>query len=502
MKTVFKINPEKEYEIAKNMIEIASQKIQDTELINTLDSSVNNLITAARVLMEREERRRGKPNPPAKNPSPKGRQKGEEREDAKKLPSQRYPDLEVREEVITPEHRPTCSCCQQTMKESGLFEVSEKLEVSPKKYFIQRNKRVKFNCPHCYGSLVTTPAVPSIVPGSNYGDSLILDVGLSKYCDLIPMERYAQIAMQMGLDGELPAQSLIGLTHHLANFLLAIYHQIKHEVLSSLVVLGDETPHKMLEGDETKNWYLWGFFTSRSCYFELHDTRSGDVVLEFLKESKAQVLLTDGYAGYGRAVRQIKEQSGRQIQEAHCNAHAFRYFDEASLTWKEESDIFLKLYGEIYDLEAERKKPQTSLETQHELREKMQSLFEEMRAHCQSQIPSAMPGSQLQTAMNYFLNHYEGLTLCVKNLDIPLDNNFSERQLRAPVVGRKTWYGTHSKRGAQTAAVLFSIIQSCKAVGVNPRSYLPWVVRELHEGKGSLTPYQYSLKIASEPETQ
>jgi transposase len=502
MKTVAKINPEKEYEIAKNMIEIASQKIQDVELINTLDSSVNNLITAARVLMEREDRRRGHPSPPAINPSPKGRQKGQKREEIKKLPSQRYPDVEVKEVIIAPEHPPLCSCCQNTMKESGLFEVSEKLEVIPKKYFIQRTKRVKYNCSQCYGSMITTAALPSIVPISNYGDSLIIDVGLSKFCDLIPIERYAQMAMQMGLDGELPPQSLIGLTHHLANFLEIIYNKIKLEVLSSLVLLADETPHKMLEGDETKNWYLWGFFSGQACYFETHDTRSGDVVFEFLKESKAEFLLTDGYAGYGKAVRQIEQQFSRHIQEAHCNSHAYRYFEEASITWKEESEIFLSLYGQIYELESQRKESLATPEHQLEFRTKMLPLFEEIKAQCQKKIPDAMPGSQLLVSMNYFLNHYQGLTLCVTNLNIPLDNNFSERQLRSPVVGRKTWYGTHSKRGAQTAAVLFSISQSCKVVGVNPRSYFPWVVRQIHEGKEVLTPYQYLLKIVNVPETQ
>jgi transposase len=494
MKTISQINPEQEYELAKKIIELAGQKALDKDNLTALDSSVDNLITAARILMEREERRRGQPKPPPFT-GKKGRQTGESREDTKKLPSARYPDIQVVEEVIPLEHPPVCSCCQNPMKESGLFEVSEKLELIPKKYFIQRTKRVKYNCSKCYGAIVTTPAVPSIVPTSNYGDSLIIDVGLSKFSDLIPLERYAQMAMDNGIGGELPPQSLIGLTHHLANFLEVIYQKIKFEVLSSPVLMADETPHKMLEGDENRNWYFWGFFNSHACYFEAHNTRSGDVAFEFFKSSMAKFLVSDGYSGYAKAIKDIRAQFGRSIAEAHCNAHAFRYFKEASITWKEESELFLRLYGEIYELERQRKESTMGATEQLDLRTKMIPLFEEIKANCEKQVSSAMPGSQLLKAMNYFINHYEGLTLCTTNLLIPLDNNLAERELRAPVIGRKTWLGTHSKRGALTAAVLFSIVQSCKLNRVNPRNYFPWAVKQIHEGGELLSPYQYSLKV-------
>jgi hypothetical protein len=499
MKTVSKINPEEEYELAKKLIELAGQKALDKDNLTALDSSVDNLITAARILMDREERRRGQPKPAPSN-VPKGRQNGESREEGKKLPSKRYPDLEIKEEVISLPP-PICSCCQSPMKESGLFEVSEKLELIPKKYFIQRTKRVKFNCSKCYGSVVTTPSVPSITPTSNYGDSLIIDVGLSKFSDLIPIERYAQMAMDTGIGGELPPQSLIGLTHHLANFLEVIYQKIKLEVLSSLVLMADETPHKMLEGDETRNWYFWGFFNSHACYFEAHNTRSGDVAFEILKNSMAQVLMSDGYSGYGKAIKDIKAQFGRSITEAHCNAHAFRYFKDASITWSQECEPFLRLYGEIYELERQRKELNTTIGDQLIFRAKMIPFFEEMKTNCEKQALSAMPGGQLMKAMNYFINHYDGLTLCTTNLEISLDNNLSERELRAPVIGRKTWLGTHSKRGASTAAVLFSIVQSCKLNGVNPRSYFPWVVKEIHNKAEVLTPHQYLLNLVKS-ETQ
>jgi transposase len=494
MKKVSKIDPEKEYELAKKIIELASVQALNKDDVTTLDTSVANIVTAVRVLMEREALRRGNPSLP-KEKKPKGRQQGEAREESKKLPSLKYPDILIEVEVVLPLTVPICACCQSIMKESGLFEVSEKLEVIPKKYFVKRIKRAKFNCPSCYGSLTCAPAVPCIIPTSNYGDSLVMDVAISKYNDFIPVERYCQIAFQVGLGGDLPAQSLIGLTHHLANFLFVVYEKIKNEVCSSSTIHIDESPHKMLEGDDTKNWFLWGFFCTTSCYFETHNTRSGDVAYNFLKHSSAKTIMTDGLASYARAAELLKVHDGKIINEAHCNAHAYRYFEEAQVTWKSECEFFLKTYGDIYEIERQRVElnapPNDPVHL--ECRQKMLPLFESIKSHSEELCKSVMPKSTLDKALNYFLNHYEGLTQCVHNINVPLDNNLAERELRSHVVGRKTWIGTHSKRGALTSSIMFSIMNSCKINNINPRQYLPWVVNTILKKQTPLTPHEYKI---------
>ena len=461
--------------------------------MHSLDSSLENLITVARVLIEREERRRGKKKDkvPKENKPMKGRKKGSKRKEVKKLPSERYPNLEVKEKTIYPERTPDCPCCESEMKLSGLFDTTEKLEIIPKKYYIQRDKRPKFNCGKCHGAIVNTPALPSIIPSSNYGDSMIVDATLSKFCDLIPMERYTQMAYRAEVM-DLPAQSLIGLTHQLADFLYPVYDKIKNEVLNDEILLADETTHKMLEGDETSSWYLWGFFNKRASYFEAHGTRSGDVALDFLKRSQAKYLMTDAYGGYNKAVRLLKKDYNREVLLAGCNAHAVRYFKDASGKWKEECRPFLEIYGKIYDLEEQINSGELKEEEKLELRKEMIPLFEDLKKKCEEELPDAMPESYFAKALKYFLNQYDGLILCTTNIVIPLDNNHSEREVRPSVVGRKTWYGTHSKRGAETLQIHFSIVGSCKVNNINPRKYYAWIVDRIHRGKEVLTPYQYS----------
>jgi transposase len=132
------------------------------------------------------------------------------------------------------------------------------------------------------------------------------------------------------------------------------------------------------------------------------------------------------------------------------------------------------------------------LDEQLGLRKKMLPLFEQIKKYCEEQLDDAMAESSFKKSLGYFLNHYAGLTICTTKIEIPLDNNLSEREMRSPVVGRKTWIGTHSKRGAQTGAILFSLVQSCKMNNINPRNYFPWIVNRIHHGEEILTPNEYS----------
>lgn len=89
------------------------------------------------------------------------------------------------------------------------------------------------------------------------------------------------------------------------------------------------------------------------------------------------------------------------------------------------------------------------------------------------------------------MRYFDGLTLFLTNADVPIDNNASERLLRSPVIGWKTWYGTHSREGAATAAVHFTIVETCKMNGVNPRAFYLDAVERIHSKQVVLTPSQF-----------
>jgi len=115
-----------------------------------------------------------------------------------------------------------------------------------------------------------------------------------------------------------------------------------------------------------------------------------------------------------------------------------------------------------------------------------------MRDRCIADIAGYSSKSAFGKAMGYFLKNYDNFVRFINHPDVPIDNNTAERVLRNPVVGRKTWYGTHSPRGAETAAILFSLVESCKLNKVNPREYFKKLVEDLQQKKPAFTPKEFA----------
>jgi transposase len=414
------------------------------------------------------------------------------RKETTKLPSERYPELSIREDKIDFEKPPLCLSCGATMSDSGMTEDSEYLDVEAKEFFVAQQKRHKHRCQSCHSFIATAPLMPRVTPGGSYSDDLIIDATLSKYCDLIPMERYCQMAARGGFKG-LPPHSLIRASFRLAEFLGGVYRLIKQETLDTRVLLADETTHRMLEGDLKKRWYLWGFSSGFACFFECHDTRSGDVSSEVLKLSSCQVLISDAYCGYKKSINAANELRAKAglalIQTAYCNAHARRRFYLEAEETNKDAKFMVDQYDKIYEINSAAK----GLEGKDvcKKRAEMKPFFENMRNEATAKIDTYSSTSGMGQAYNYFLKYYDGLTLFLSNSWVPIDNNASERLLRSPVVGRKTWYGTHSKEGAKAAAVHFSIVETCKLNGVNPRQYYSEMVDRIHQKQELLTPRQY-----------
>lgn len=110
---------------------------------------------------------------------------------------------------------------------------------------------------------MTAPAPPRIKEESTYSDEMAIDVAMTKYCDLVSIERYSKMAEREGLPG-LPPQSLIESTHSLASFVRGAYVRLKSEITAAPALHADETPHRMLEGDKRSIWFLWDFFLPKN----------------------------------------------------------------------------------------------------------------------------------------------------------------------------------------------------------------------------------------------
>ncbi len=108
-----------------------------------------------------------------------------------------------------------------------------------------------------------------------------------------------------------------------------------------------------------------------------------------------------------------------------------------------------------------------------------------------------LPSSGLANALGYLVNHEPGLRVFLDNPDVPIDNN-AERALRGPVRGRKNSYGSRSRRGTETAAILYTLVESAKGIGVDPRAYLEAAAEHaLREAGAVVLPEDFKLQLGA-----
>jgi hypothetical protein len=153
----------------------------------------------------------------------------------------------------------------------------------------------------------------------------------------------------------------------------------------------------------------------------------------------------------------------------------------------------LGLIGKLYAIERElppllppaddraaQQQRQQREEQRRQLRQRQaEPVLTELQKWLEEQRPQALPKSALGQAIGYALNHWEALRRYLEAGYLAIDNNLSERTLRAIALGRNNWGVIGSGAGGQTAAVLDTIVGTCKHLGMDPFAYLREVLPAL-----------------------
>ena len=178
-----------------------------------------------------------------------------------------------------------------------------------------------------------------------------------------------------------------------------------------------------------------------------------------------------------------------------CLVHARRKFVEIRRIYPEACDYVAKQIGEIYQNE----KQTAGMSDEERLayhQEHSGPVMAELKQWMDEQMAEKKvePNSSLGKAIDYFVTHYEGLSAYLRYAGAPLDNNASERILRPVVIIRKNSYGYKTNRGAKTAAIIQSVIQTCRLNGTNVWQYLVLVLRRstaVREKPEEFLPWNY-----------
>src|SRR5262249_32902812 len=164
-----------------------------------------------------------------------------------------------------------------------------------------------------------------------------------------------------------------------------------------------------------------------------------------------------------------------QVFHVACNAHARRRFVEAQASAPVEAEEALQHIRKLYKVErelADRFAVDDDAGRQQYRSAPTATVREEVHAGVVAPRGRAVPKSALGEAVGYALSNWEALMRYTEQGYLAIDNNVSERALRQVVVGRANWQFCGSAEGGRTAAALYSVVGTCKHLGIDPFAYL------------------------------
>jgi transposase len=362
------------------------------------------------------------------------------------------------------------------------YENAEQLAVVQREYYVKVIKRKKYvrntESEQPTGSGIrVAPVAKVMLPRSLADASLLADVLCSKFLDAMSFYRTEKRLRREGI--EIGYSTLCDWPIQLYERLNPLEQLFYRDIGKSPLWHLDETTLQVLDEpgrSNQTNSYLWGIRAGPPdkpiVLFHYHSRRNFEALEEWLRpclEDFQGVIISDEHPPYNKLAKQYP-----QIQ-AHggCLAHCRRKFADAAKGRRHDSDAHkvLKTIALVYKQEAK----STHLTGQARLEARQRDVAPQM-AKLKSQL-DAMSGHYLSkgamnTAIGYALNQWLKFTAFLSHPGLPIDNNPMEQAIRPFTLGRKNWLFAGSPRGASASAFIYSLIESAKANGLEPKRYL------------------------------
>lgn len=395
------------------------------------------------------------------------------------------PEYLHREEIIhdlTEEER-ACPCCGKDRPTIGK-ETTEELDIIPAKIVVNRHIRNKYGPCDCddflnkeIPEIKTAPMPPRLVPQSIVSPGLAAYVITSKFCDAMPFYRQSKIFDRLDID--LSRATLCNWAMAVAEKCSPLIDIMIEQIRGGPVIRMDETTLQVLKEPgrpaESKSymWVAMGYTADEKplLLYQYHPTRSGEVPRNILGDYRG-ILQTDGYDGYNRVANENK------LIHAGCFAHARREFEKAMKQSKKSKVAYkgLAYIRSLYHIEhglRERKLPPD--EFVEKRKNAADPVLKEFHNWLLAMKDEVLPQGYTGKAVNYTLNQWGNLIRYVDHHLLTPDNNLVENAIRPFVLGRKNWLFSNTPRGAESSAILYSLIESAKANGLEPYRYLRYL---------------------------
>ena len=327
------------------------------------------------------------------------------------------------------------------------------------------------------------PVHEELIWKSYASNKLLSQIEVRKYMDHMPFNR--QIG-QMKRDGLVLARTTINDWHvAVCDTLVPLYRLQEHYVMRGLHLAADGSPMPVVDNEKHKTVKKYiieyrNIDTGIPIFLtavEKGNGRGKEVIQAQLANWSGLALMCDAYPGYDW----IKK-TGRVL--CRCSAHARREHERALKEAPKASMPGMLLFQEIYGVEEIIRHENASGSRITELRNELaRPLWETLHLWCMNEILNHDKHSQMYKALNYVIRHFEELTAYLDIPEMPLDNNATEREIRAMVMGKKAYLFCQTDEACERAAMMYSFFGACKVKGKNPERWLAYVLDHIGSTK-------------------
>ncbi len=354
-------------------------------------------------------------------------------------------------------------------------EITSKLAHKPGSYYIKEFIRPKYALPE--GEGINVSELPdSIIPKCRADESLLADILVKKFGDHLPLYRICEIFSRdgIGISRQLLSQWVL----KVGVALRPLYNEMLKRIFKSKNVFADESPVNLLipgKGKVHKGymWVLVGGDTKNPPHriYSFRFDRQHKHATDLLKDYHGN-LHSDKYGAYEDLANQ------KIFNWCPCWSHIRRKFFEAKSgdppfrKWILRKIRHLFMYERVAWARSEEERLRIR-------QEKEILIIDELIKKIKDRLIKGklLPKSKFSEALGYFCGLIPHLKNYTKDPYSRIDNNVAERAVRPLAIGRKNWLFVGSMQGGEAAATILSLVQSCRALKINPREYLEDVLR-------------------------
>jgi transposase len=399
--------------------------------------------------------------------------------------------------------------------------VTKTLEEIPRRFKLIETVREKFTCRDC--EKISQPPAPfHATPRGFIGPQLLATILFDKFGMHIPLNRQSARFKCEGID--LPLSTLADQVGHGTFAVMPLFHLIERHVLAAERLHGDDTTIRILAKGKCTTGRIWTYVRDdrpfagpappAAVYYASSDRR-GEHPQKHLA-AFAGILQADCYNGFEPLFDPLKKVL--PITPAFCFAHARRgFFELADIEknaregkkGKPVSPIALEAVRRLDALfEIERAINGRGADERRAVRqEKSKPLLEDMHAWLLRERENLSRSSEVLKPMNYMLRRWDDFARFLDDGRICLTNNCAERALRGIALGRRNWTFAGSQRGADRAAIMLTMITTCRLNDVDPKAWLADALARIADLPASrlheLLPWEWKLlRQADKPADQ